>query len=104
MAKSVEVQAAALSYLPFMIAAPILGCAAWMYDGIFVGATRGRDMRNMMVLSFGAFVLAALVLLPAFGNSGLWGALLVSFVARGITLAWRYPAIERDLQAGVLAD
>ena len=34
-----------------MIAAPVLGCASWMLDGIFIGATRSRDMRNMMILS-----------------------------------------------------
>ena len=46
-----EVRAAARDYLPYMVLAPLAGCAAWMLDGIFIGATRTRDMRNMMLIS-----------------------------------------------------
>ena len=65
-----------------------------MLDGIFIGATRGRDMRNMMLVSFAIYVAAVIILVPAYGNHGLWAALLVSFVARGETLGLRYPALE----------
>ena len=94
MAKSEAVRAAARDYLPFMVAAPLLGWAAWMLDGIFIGATRTRDMRNMMLASFAVYGLAVWLLMPVFGNYGLWLALLISFVARGITLGLRYPALE----------
>jgi MATE family multidrug resistance protein len=43
-------------YLPWMVAAPLVGCASWMFDGIFIGATRTRDMRNMMAVSFAGYV------------------------------------------------
>ena len=99
MAKDPDVQAMARTFLPWVVAAPLLGCAAWILDGVFVGATRGRDMRNMMILSFLAFVAAALLLVPLWGNQGLWAALLVSFVARGVTLGWRYPDVERAAAA-----
>ena len=95
MAKDVAVQDEARVYLWWMVAAPIVGCAAWMLDGIFIGAARGRDMRNMMAVSFVLYWGAVLVLLPLFGNHGLWAALLFSFAARGVTLAARYPALER---------
>ena len=95
MAKDVDVQIEARAYLWWMVAAPLVGCAAWMLDGIFIGAARGRDMRNMMALSFGIYWIAILVLLPVMGNHGLWAALLISFVARGVTLGARYPALER---------
>jgi len=95
MAKDVDVQIVARQYLWWMIAAPIVGCAAWMFDGIFIGAARGRDMRNMMALSFVIYWIAILVLLPIMGNHGLWAALLISFTARGVTLAMRYPTLER---------
>lgn len=94
MATAPEVRAAARGFLPWMIAAPPLGWAAWMLDGIFIGATRTRDMRNMMLLSFAVYAGAVALLLPAFGNHGLWAALLISFVARGISLGLRYPALE----------
>jgi MATE family multidrug resistance protein len=96
MAKSTVVQMDAAQYLPWMVLAPITGCAAWMLDGIFIGATRGADMRNMMVLSLAVYVAAVLALIPIFGNHGLWAALIISFVARGVTLGARYPALERS--------
>ena len=91
------VRSEARGFLPYMVAAPILGCAAWMLDGIFIGATRTGDMRNMMALSFAVYVAAALALVPTLGNHGLWLAFLTSFVARGVTLGWRYPALERSI-------
>ncbi|SPF77911.1 MATE family efflux transporter [Pseudoprimorskyibacter insulae] len=95
MADVPEVQAEARHYLPYMIAAPIIGAAPWMLDGIFIGATRSADMRNMMAISTVIYVIALLILLPAFGNHGLWAALLISFAVRGVTLGLRYPALER---------
>ncbi|RVT82710.1 MATE family efflux transporter [Rhodobacteraceae bacterium CCMM004] len=90
-----EVRAAAKTYLIWMALAPLVGVAAWMFDGIFVGATRTRDMRNMMLVSAAVYALAVAVLMPAFGNHGLWAALLISFAVRGLTLGLRYPALER---------
>jgi len=95
MAKAPEVQAEAQAYLIYMVLAPILGLAAWMLDGIFIGATRTRDMRNMMAVSLMIYVVAVIVLMPLIGNHGLWAALLISYVARGLTLGLRYPALER---------
>ena len=89
------VRETARAFLPWMVAAPLVGAAAWMLDGIFIGATRTADMRNMMALSAALYAAALAVLVPAFGNHGLWAALLVGFAARGVTLALRYPALER---------
>lgn len=91
---SVEVRTQARVYLPYLVIMPVIGCAAFMLDGIFVGATRSRDMRNMMALSFGVYVACVLVLAPVLGNHGLWLAMLVSFIARALTLGARYPALE----------
>ncbi|WP_424969344.1 MATE family efflux transporter [Dinoroseobacter sp. S76] len=95
MTTSPEVRETARSYLPWMVAAPVLGVAAWMLDGIFIGATRTRDMRNMMALSFGIYCCTVALLLPSFGNHGLWAAITVMFVVRAITLGSKYPALER---------
>ncbi|MBF9035092.1 MATE family efflux transporter [Rhodobacterales bacterium HKCCE2091] len=89
------VRAEARVYLPWMIAAPVIGCASWMLDGIFIGATRSRDMRNMMVISGLVYLCCLLLLLPPFGNHGLWASLVLFFAARGVTLGARYPALER---------
>ena len=88
------VQSAARDYLPWMVAAPVLGVGAFMLDGIFIGATRTHEMRNAMLLSTGIYALALLLLVPAFGNHGLWAGLMVLYLARTATLARRYPALE----------
>ena len=95
MAKDPAVQAAARLYLPHMVAAPLLGALAWMLDGVFIGATRTQDMRNMMILSFIGYCGLVLLLLPSFGNHGLWMAMNGFFILRGVSLAVRYPALER---------
>jgi MATE family multidrug resistance protein len=97
MTTSEPVRAAARAYLPYAVAAPVFGLAPFMLDGIFIGATRSRDMRNMMALSLAVYVAAVAAMVPVLGNHGLWLALLVSFVARGITLGLRYPALERGM-------
>lgn len=94
MATAPEVRDRARLFLPYAVAAPVLGVAAFMLDGIFIGATATRDMRNMMAASFAVYAASLALLVPAFGNHGLWLALLVSFVARAITLGLRYPALE----------
>jgi MATE family multidrug resistance protein len=94
MAKAPEVQVAALRYLPWMIAAPVMQVGLVMLDGVFIGATRSGDMRNMMAVAAAVYALAVWLLLPL-GNHGLWLALHVSFFARGLTLMLRYPALER---------
>ena len=99
MAKVPEVQAEGRVYLVYMVLSPILGLAAWMLDGVFIGATETRAMRNMMLLSFLIYAACIALLVPLFGNHGLWAAFLISFVARGATLAWKYPALERRATA-----
>lgn len=94
MTTSEPVRAAARALLPWMVAAPLLGIAAWMLDGIFIGATRTADMRNMAAVST-LIYFAAVWAFQGYGNDGLWMALLVSLVARGVTLGLRYPALER---------
>ncbi|WP_224815483.1 MATE family efflux transporter [Hasllibacter sp. MH4015] len=96
LAKDPDVQSTARLYLPWMVLAPIVGCAAWMLDGIFIGAARGRDMRNMMIVSAVIYVIGAAILIPTLGNHGVWIALLISFAARGVTLGAKYPSLERS--------
>jgi multidrug resistance protein, MATE family len=94
MTANVEVRRLARDYLPYVVVAPLLGVFAFGYDGIYIGATWARDMRNLMVLSL-LFFLAAWLALRSFGNAGLWGALLVHYAARGGLEALRYPALLR---------
>src|SRR6202166_3784615 len=76
MTASADVRQHARDYLGFVVLAPLLGVFAFGYDGIYIGATWARDMRNLMVLSLLIFLAAWLVLRPC-ANAGLWSALLV---------------------------
>ena len=95
MTTSEEVRAAAREFLPWCALAPVVGLPAFMLDGIFIGATRSRDMRNAMAWSLAVYLAAWWVLTALLGTHGLWAALMVFFVARGVTLFLRYPALER---------
>ena len=88
------VRAEAIRYLWWMVAFPLIGLPSWMFDGIFIGATRAREMRLAMLQSTIAYAMFLAVLLPLMGNHGLWLALMLFDVVRALTL-WRYyPALE----------
>ena len=94
-----EVRVIARQYLPWLAVAPVIGIASWMLDGIYIGATWTRPMRNAMLQSVAVYAVAVAVLVPPFGNHGLWAALMVLNIARAVTLGLRYPALERQVQS-----
>ena len=65
-----------------------------MLDGIFIGATETRAMRNAMALSAVVYLAAVAILMPRFGNHGLWASVMILNATRGVTLALRSPALE----------
>ena len=89
MTTSVPVRATARDYLLLAALFPVVGTLAYQMDGIFIGATWSVDMRNTMLLSLAIYFAAWWVLENAFGIAGLWLALLVFLVVRGLTLVWR---------------
>lgn len=91
-----DIRHTARMFLPWVALAPILGVGAFQLDGMFIGATQTRDMRNMMILSLAVYLAAWATLMPVFGNHGLWLALLVFYIVRGVALAVRLPALMRD--------
>lgn len=94
MTTSPEVREVARGYLPWLVAAPLIGVAAWIYDGIFIGALLTGDMLRAMLGSVAIYVVALAVLVPLAGNHGLWAALMILNGVRTWTL-WRlYPKIE----------
>jgi multidrug resistance protein, MATE family len=94
MTASADVRHSARDYLWFVALSPLLAVFAFGYDGVYIGATWAREMRNLMMLSLVIFF-AAWLELRSFGNAGLWGALLVHYAARGGLQALRYPAMLR---------
>lgn len=82
----------AASFLPWMILSPLVSFWSFLFDGVFVGATWAREMRNsMLISSFGVFV-PAFYLTQALdlGNHGLWLAFLIFMAARAVTMGRVY--------------
>ena len=79
-----EVRETATRYLPWMIASPLVSVWCFLYDGVYVGATRAREMRNLMFISTLLVFLPAWYVLQPLGNDGLWLAFLIFMASRGI--------------------
>ena len=94
MTASEDVRAVARQFLWLAALAPVCGVMAFCYDGIYIGATWARDMRNLMVAAL-AIYLAAWWFTQPLDNMGLWIAILVFFISRGALQAARYPALVK---------
>ena len=90
-----QVRHAAIEFLPWLIISPIFSVWSFMLDGVFIGATHTKEMRNGMMISLAIFIAVALILKDVYGNHGLWLSLMIFMVIRGITLGVFYPRVER---------
>ena len=93
-----KVRYAAVGYLPWVVASPLISVWSYQLDGIFIGATRTGAMRNAMALSLLVYLAACWLLIPALDNDGLWLAFLIFMAARAVTLAACYPALDRSVE------
>ncbi|MCO5131732.1 MAG: MATE family efflux transporter [Xanthobacteraceae bacterium] len=91
---SPEVRLAARQFMWLAALAPACGVLAYCFDGVFIGASWARDMRNLMVTAFAVYIAAWYALAP-WGNAGLWIAFLIFLLARGFLQAIRYPVLLR---------
>lgn len=83
---NVEVQTEANNYLIWTALTGLFGVLAFLMDGVYIGATWSREMRNMMILSIIAYLACWWLFTPIWGNHGLWLALEVFLGVRGVTL------------------
>jgi len=87
-------------YLVWAALAPLISMPAYLYDGVFMGATRTQPLMLIMVACSAVFLGLSLVLLPLWGNHGLWLSFLTFNGLRGLGLALALrPAIFRPLGA-----
>ena len=89
---SAPVRSFARRFLGFAALTPLFGALAFEFDGVFIGATWTRDMRNLMLVSLAIYLGLFLVLRPL-GNAGLWMSLLGFLAARGALQGWRYRSL-----------
>lgn len=91
--------ASATRYLPYCALAPILGFAAWQFDGVFIGTTKTREMRNAGIAALAIYITAHYLLTPRLGKDGIWIAFLIYYISRAVTLAFYYPDIRKQMGA-----
>nr|WP_144137947.1 MATE family efflux transporter [Paraburkholderia sp. BCC1884] len=87
------VRATAEMYLPWAALSPVISVWGFLLDGVFIGATRTRELMLAMAVSFVLFVAASWALLALYGNHGLWAAMLLFMALRGVTLARYLPGL-----------
>lgn len=95
-----DVRARASAFLPWLVLTPLVAVASYQLDGIFIGATQTRAMRNSVALSLLLYVAVALVAVRVGGNHALWASLMLFFVLRAILLYRHYPRLVARLRAG----
>ncbi|MDG2375002.1 MAG: MATE family efflux transporter [Woeseiaceae bacterium] len=78
------------AYLPWLVLLPMVAVWSYLYDGVFVGATRAREMRDIMLISTFLVFVPACYVFSFLGNHGLWLALTFFLVSRGIGMHHYY--------------
>jgi len=78
-----------------MIAMPLVSIWCFLLDGIFIGATRGKEMRNSMLVCTFVCFLPLWYMFQFLDNHGLWLAFTLFILVRGITLGLYYFYIEK---------
>ena len=90
-----EVRATAWDYLPWLWMLPLASVWGFLLDGVFIGATRTRDMQNTMLFSALVVFLPVWWLTTGWGNHGLWFSLICLMLARAISMGWLFMSHSR---------
>lgn len=94
-----QLHAEAARFLPFAALIPLLGMPSWMLDGVFIGATSGKALRNAGVISAILYLALDYSLRP-FGNWGVWMAISASYIFRAACLAAYFPSLLKTVGGG----
>ena len=86
------VQAQAIALLPLVAILPLAGTPAWLLDGVFIGATEGRSLRNAAIVATALYIAADVTLRPL-GARGVWLGLLASYLLRAAALGHYWPQL-----------
>ena len=81
-----DIREISFAYSNWVVIIPFISSFCFQFDGIFVGASQTKELRNAMIISVGIYVLSSFYLLANFGNTGLWISLCIFFIARALTL------------------
>ena len=81
----------------WIIIIPPLASFCYQLDGIFIGASQTKEIRNAMFISVTSFIIISIYLTKYFGNHGLWLSLLLFVVFRSLTLNYFFDRILKKL-------
>lgn len=86
MTNAPDVRVEASAYLPWAALTAVSGFLAFQLDGVYIGATWSRDMRNTMALALISYLVILFAVLPTLGNHGLWLAFNIFLLTRGLSM------------------
>ncbi|MEM6963804.1 MAG: MATE family efflux transporter [Bacteroidota bacterium] len=92
-----DVIAASLPFLFWMVLFPVLSTPCYIWDGVYIGLTASKAMRDTMLLALAFYLSTYFLLEKKYANHGLWAALLLFMLARGM-IQWVY--YEKKLKGG----
>ena len=90
MTTDADIQTAAVPYYLYLWLMPLLSAFAFMFDGVFIGATKGVPVRNCMFYSAAFFLLTYITAAPVMGAAAMYLAYMVHLVVRTIYLTFAY--------------
>lgn len=95
--KESQVQQIAQDYAVFAGIYILFSFVAFQLDGIFIGATRSKEMRNASIISLLVLIGIGLILTSLWDNTGLWLAFIIYIIARGTSLGLYMPKLIREI-------
>jgi MATE family multidrug resistance protein len=86
-----------ISYKHFIwiIIIPPVASFCYQLDGIFIGASQTKEIRNAMIISVASFIFISIYFMKYFGNHGLWLSLFLFMIFRSLTLSYFFTKILR---------
>ena len=93
-----DIKNLSLSNSYWVVLIPFLSSFCYQIDGIFIGASQTKELRNAMIVSVGIYIVCSLLFVDLRGNSGLWVSLSFFFVLRALSLFFYLPRIYRRIK------
>ena len=85
-------------YVLWVIIIPPIASFCYQLDGIFIGATQTKEMRNSMIISVALYITLSLFLIKEIHNYGIWFALTIFMILRASTLHFYFPQILKKFR------
>ena len=92
-----DIKNLSLAYSYWVIFIPFISSFCFQFDGIFIGASQTKELRNAMIVSVTIYIVCAIFLADTFSNTGLWISICIFFILRALSLFYFLPRIYQRL-------